>query len=215
MRHFIVTMLLCCGSLLAPAQTLDSLNTLIANGRLVDAKMYIDGIQDTAVLKTHQYQVAKGKLYQELFKQSVLLFGIKNNNWLATSCNAYVDGITTMATITRVPDSLFVLIADCYEHAVDEALIEDSIGSKALAQDLYYAGHYSAKLWCMLSGLTLKDTTVQYHLGMYFFRQGQNSNTIEERTSHFERARNYLLPIAASKRQEVLDALYVISEQLK
>ncbi len=215
MRPFILTLIFCLGSFYTPAQTLDTLNTFLNNGRIIEAKTYIDGITDSTILSSYQYQLAKGKLYQELFKQSLSLFGIKNNNWLATSCNAYADGLTIMATITRVPDSLFVLIADCYEHTVDEALIEDSVGSKALAQDLYYAGHYSAKLWSMLSGLTLKDTTVQYHLGMYFYRQGQNSNTIEERTSHFERARNYLLPIVALKKQEVLDALYVISEQLK
>jgi hypothetical protein len=208
-------LILCLGSFYAPAQTLDTLNTLLTSGRVIDAKTYIDGITDSTILSSYQYQVAKGKLYQELFKQSLLLFGIKNNNWLATSCNAYVDGITTMASITRVPDSLFLVIADCYEHALDEALIEDSIGSKALAQDLYYAGHYSAKLWCMLSGLTLKDTTVQYHLGMYFYNQGRNTTAIEERINHFERARYYLLPIVYLKRKEVLDALMVISDQLK
>jgi hypothetical protein len=215
LRPFILFFLLCLGSSYTPAQSLDTLNTLITSGRVIDAKIYIEGITDSTVVNSYQYQVCKGKLYQELFKQSLLLFGIKNNNWLATSCNAYVDGITAMATKTRVPDSLFVLIADCYEHSVQEALIEDSIGSKALAHDLYYAGHYSAKLWSMLSGLTLKDADVQYHLGMFFYRQALQSTLTVERTSNFERARYYLLPLVASRREGVLDALNIISEQLK
>lgn len=215
MRPFIVTLLLFIGGFNVPAQSLDSLHNLIESGRVVDAKLYIDGITDSATQNTLRYQLLKGKLFKELFKQSLLIFDIKNNNWLATSCNAYVDGVTAMAKLTRVPDSLFLILADCYEHTVMEAIIEDSIGSKVLASDLFYAGHYSASLWSLLSGLPIKDTKVQYALGMFFYKQGTLASNRSDLETQFNRARHYLQPLVSLKNEEVLFAIRVIDENLK
>lgn len=206
MRLLILVCLIACGSV-AQAQTLDTAEALLNHGRIVDAKQYLDAIEDTAVQGTIKYQLVKAHLYKELFKQSLQLFGIKNNNWLATSCNAYVDGVTALAQRTRVPDSLFVLIADCYKNAANQAAEEQASGSLGLAEDLFYTAHHSATLWSLVSGTAITDTTVQYQLGMYFYARGQQSLAEESRQEHYARARHYLLPLAGYKREEVLEAI--------
>lgn len=215
MRPFIALLFVFVCTYSVNSQPLDTLDALIANGRLVDAKLYHDSITDTNTVNTIGYVLLTGKLYQELFKQSLQEFGIKNNNWLATSCNAYVDGVSLLAKQARVPDSLYLIIADCYEHCVKEALIEDSTGSKILAADLYNAGHYSATLWTLLSGLPIKDANLLHGLGMYFYGQGMLANDAEEMELQLNRARLYLQPLVAFKQEDVLSALKVIDERLK
>lgn len=200
---------------MAGAQALDTLEALIANGRLVDAKIYSDNITDSTIANTMRGKILTGKLYRELFKQSMEEFGIKNNNWLATSCNAYVDGVTMLAKQTRVPDSLYLIIADCYEHCIKEAVLEDTAGSKLLAADLFYAGHYSATLWTLLSGLDIKDADLLRHIGLYFYKQGNLAPDTAEMELHFSRARHYLQPIAAFKQEDVLNALQIMDEKLR
>ncbi len=210
MRPFIILLLLIVSLYGAPAQTLDTLEALVNNGRLVDAKLYHDKITDSTVLNSMRCNLLAGKLYQELFKQSLQEFGIKNNNWLATSCNAYIDGVALLAKQTRIPDSLYLIIADCYEHCTMEAMLEDSTGSRAMAADLYYAGHHSATLWSLLSGLPVKDHNVLYGLGMYFYKLGTSTQALEQKQAHFARAKHYLKPLTSSNRNDVIEALKVI-----
>lgn len=215
MRPFIILFLAVLSTFSVAAQSLDTLDALIANGKLVDAKLYRDRITDSNTVNSMRGKLLTGKLYQELFKQSLQEFGIKNNNWLATSCNAYVDGVTMLAKQTRVPDSLYLLIADCYENCIKEAVFEDTTGSKLLAADLYYAGHYSATLWSLLSGLPIKDANLLRSIGMYFYKQGNMAIDSAEMETQFKRAQHYLQPIAAFKQEEVLTALKIMDEKLK
>lgn len=215
MRPFIILFLALIGTISVAAQSLDTLDALIANGKMVDAKIYRDRITDSSTINSMRGKILTGKLYQELFKQSLQEFGIKNNNWLAISCNAYVDGVTILAKQARVPDSLYLIIADCYEHCIKEAVFEDSTGSKLLATDLYYAGHYSATLWSLLSGLTIKDSGLLRSIGLYFYKQGILATDHHEMETQFNRARHYLQPIAAFKQEDVLSALKIMDEKLK
>ncbi len=210
MRLFILLLLLASASINIQAQALDTVEALMASGRIVDAKQRLDAIGDTATQSTIRYQLTKAQLYKELFKQSLQLFGIKNNNWLVISCNAYVDGVTAMAKYTRVPDSLFVLITDCYDNTAKEGALEESTGSKTLAEDLFYTAHYSATLWTLISGVAVRDTTALYHIGMYFYHRGTQAITVEAKQEHFARALHYLKPLAGYKRDEVLAALKVM-----
>lgn len=213
MRPLLLFLLLALTASCAKAQALDTLEALLAKGKLVDAKIYLDGITDTAIQNTMRFQLAKGQVYQELFKQSLELFGIKNNNWLVMSCNAYVDGVTQIAKYTRVPDSLFLLITDCYENTAREGALEQDNGSIGTAEDLYFSAHYSATLWGLLSGGPVKDTAVLHNVGMYFYQRGQSAILPEDRQTYFARAKYYLNLLAPYNRPEVVAALKEIEGQ--
>ncbi|CAN5209471.1 hypothetical protein BH09BAC1_BH09BAC1_27700 [soil metagenome] len=211
MRLFILLLFLATAIIPTNAQVLDTVEALMASGRVVDAKQRLDAISDSVTQGTIRYQLTKAHLYKELFKQSLQLFGIKNNNWLVISCDAYVDGVTALAKITRVPDSLFALITDCYGNAAREGIYEVNHGSKTLAEDLFYTAHYSASLWSIISGIAINDTNAQYTIGMYFYQRGQQATTSEAKQEYFTRARHYLLPLAVFKREDVLAALKEIN----
>lgn len=197
------------------AQSLDTLERLVADGRIVDAKLYVDGMADSATLETVRYSLLKGQIYLELYRQSVGLFGIKNNNWLSTGCMAYMDGIGDMAKLTRVPDSLFTITKLCYESAVSQAVQEEKDGSLVLAEDLYYSAEYSATTYLLLSGHAITDTFALRHLGLYFYRKGMADVDSGSKRDRFTKAKFYLQPLLPYKNAEVLEAIHAIETFLR